>query len=365
MTTIKKNKIIISTGGTGGHIFPAYSLAKNFIKNDYVVEIITDKRGLKYLDKNKDIKFILNNSATIFKKDLINLFLSVFLIFFSYIRSLVILYRAKPVVVFGMGGHASFPVCIAARTLNIPFIIYENNIQIGKTNKYLLPYAFKIFVSYQDLIGIENKYNNKVIFTGNIIREEILNFKKNNQFTPEVLNILVLGGSQAAKSFGEFLPKIFEKCNKENIKIKIFQQCVESQTNRLKEEYKNLKINYELFNFTNNILEYFSKTELVITRSGSSITAELINCKIPFISIPYPYSADSHQDKNAAYFEKKGYSFSIKESEIDDKLFPLIKLIYRDKAILNRLIEKQKKHSDANVFFKINYEVKNLIHEQN
>jgi UDP-N-acetylglucosamine--N-acetylmuramyl-(pentapeptide) pyrophosphoryl-undecaprenol N-acetylglucosamine transferase len=68
MKLINKNKIIIATGGTGGHIFPAYSLAKNFIKNNYSVEIITDQRGLKYLDSNKDIKLILNNSATIFKK---------------------------------------------------------------------------------------------------------------------------------------------------------------------------------------------------------------------------------------------------------------------------------------------------------
>jgi len=363
MQNIKKNKIIITTGGTGGHVFPAYSLAKNFIKNNYVVEIITDKRGIKYLDKNKDIKLILNNSATIFKKNIINLLFSVFVIFFSYIRSLIILYKAKPIVVFGMGGSASFPVCIAARTLNIPFIIYENNIQIGKSNKYLLPFALKILVSYQDLTGIKNKYYNKVIFTGNIIREEILNFKKKFQFKEEVLNILVLGGSQAAKSFGEILPKIFKQCIKEDIKIKIFQQCVESQNDKLKKEYENLKIDYKLFNFTNNIIEYFSKTELVITRSGSSITAELINCKIPFISIPYPYSADGHQDKNAAYFQKKGYSFLIKEKEINEKLFPLIKLIYSDKEILNKLIENQKNHSDSDVFFKINNEVKNLIYE--
>ena len=363
MKTINKNKIIIATGGTGGHVFPAYSLAKNFIKKSYIVEIITDKRGIKYLGKNRDVKLILNNSATIFKKNIINLFLSVFTIFFSYIRSLLILYRAKPIVIFGMGGYASFPVCIAARTLNIPFIIYENNIQIGKSNKYLLPFAFKIFVSYQDLVGIINKYENKVIFTGNIIREEILHFKKNNQFKKEILNILVLGGSQAAKSFGELLPKVFEECTKEEIKIKIFQQCVESQNQKLKEKYENLKIDYELFNFTNNIVEYFSKTELAITRSGSSVTAELINCKIPFICIPYPHSADAHQDKNAAYFKKKGYGFLIKEKEINEKLFPLIKAIYNDKEILNKLIEKQKNYSDADVFFKINNEIKNLINE--
>ena len=341
MKTANKNKIIIATGGTGGHIFPAYSLAKNFIKKNYLVEIITDKRGLKYLGNHKDIKLILNNSATIFEKNIINLFFSVFTIFFSYVKSIIILYRAKPLVVFGMGGHASFPICMAARTLNIPFIIYENNIQIGKSNKYLLPFTFKIFVSYQELTGIEKKYSHKVIVTGNIIREEILNFKKNNQFTPDILNILILGGSQAAKSFGELLPKIFEQCKKENIKIKIFQQCVESQKVKLNEIYKSLNLDYELFHFTNNISEYFLKTELAITRAGASVTAELINCNIPFISIPYPHAADSHQDKNATYFEKKGYSFSVNETDVNEKLFFLIKTFYKDKKLLDSIIQKQ------------------------
>ena len=360
MKSTNKNKIIISTGGTGGHIFPAYSLAKNFIKNNYSVEIITDKRGLKYLNKHKNIKLTINSSATLFKKNIINIFFSVFVIFFSYIKSLIILYKAKPIVVFGMGGHASFPVCMAARTLNIPFIIYENNLQIGKSNKYLLPFALKIFISYQDIAGIKNKYNYKVIVTGNIIREEIFNFKKNNQFTPDILNILVLGGSQAAKSFGELLPRVFEQCVKENIKIKVFQQCIEAQTEKLNKIYKSLNFTFELFNFTNNISEYFLKTELVITRSGSSVTAELINCNIPFISIPYPHAADSHQDKNATYFERKGYSHSIQETEVNNKLFPLIKSFYKDKKLLDQIIEKQKKHSDKEVFLKINKVIEGL-----
>ena len=363
MKTNNKKQIIIATGGTGGHIFPAYSLAKNFIKNNYSVEIITDKRGLKYLDDHKDIKLILNNSATVFKKNIISLLFSVFTISLSYMKSLVILYRTSPIVVFGMGGHASFPVCMAARTLNIPFIIYENNIQIGKSNKYLLPFASKIFVSYKDLVGIQNKYDHKVIVTGNIIREEILNFKKNNQFAPKTLNILVLGGSQAAKSFGELLPKVFEKCIKENINIKIFQQCIPTQEDKLNEIYKNLNFDFELFNFTNNIGEYFLKTELAITRSGSSVTAELINCNIPFISIPYPYAADSHQNKNATYFEKKGYSLLVEETEVNKKLFPLIKSFYKNKDLLNEMIEKQKNHSDKKAFFKINKVVENLINE--
>ena len=363
MINFKKNKVLIATGGTGGHVFPAYSLGKNLIKNNYTVEIVTDQRGFKYLEKFKDLKLIINNSTTPFKKNIISIISSIFVVFFSYLKSLLILHKSKPLLVFGMGGHASFPICLAAKTLNIPFVIYENNLLLGKSNKYLLPIASKIFVAYKDLKGIDSKFNSKVIVTGNIIREEMLNFQNENKYLSEELDILILGGSQAAKSFGEFLPKIFEQCVKANIKINVIQQCIESQNNKLKEYYQNLNINHELFNFTNNISEYFSKSKLVITRSGSSITAELINYKIPFISIPYPHSADSHQEINAVYFEKKGYSFLIKENEVHEKLFPLIKLIYSDKEILKKIIEKQKKHSDRNVFFKINNEIKNLINE--
>ena len=150
---------------------------------------------------------------------------------------------------------------------------------------------------------------------------------------------------------------------KKNIKIKIFQQCTELQTMKLNNIYKDLNLNFELFNFTNNILEYFSKIELVITRAGSSVTAELINCNIPFICIPYPYAADSHQDKNATYFEKKGYSISVKETEVNKKLFSLIKSFYKDRKLLDRMTEQQKKHSDKEVFVRINKTIKKLLNE--
>ena len=80
-------------------------------------------------------------------------------------------------------------------------------------------------------------------------------------------------------------------------------------------------INFEIFNFSNNITEYFSKINLAITRSGSSMLAELINAKIPFISVPLPSSADDHQLKNAIYYEKKGYSYLIEEKDLNAKLF--------------------------------------------
>ena len=87
----------------------------------------------------------------------------------------------RPSIIFGMGGYSSFPICIAASILRIKFIIYENNLIIGKANKYLLPFAYKIFVSYKQLEGIHKKYNNKVYEIGNILREEIINSNSTDQ----------------------------------------------------------------------------------------------------------------------------------------------------------------------------------------
>ena len=365
MKNTKENKVIVATGGTGGHVFPAYSLAKNLLDKDYKVEVITDNRGFKFLERYKNLKLIINNSTTIFSKNKINIFFSFFVILLSFFRSLIILVKAKPFLVFGMGGYASFPVCMAARVLNIPFIIYENNLQFGKSNKYLSRYAYKIFVAYEEVQGIDKIYNSKIIKTGNIIREEILFQELPKKNISDELSILILGGSQAAKSFGEFLPAIFSKCIKEGIKLNIFQQCVESQNDDLKSFYEKSKIRFEVFNFTNDILKYFSKAQLVITRSGASMTAELINSRMPFISIPFPFSADAHQEKNAVYLEKKGYSFLIKEAEVNDKLFPLIKSIYKDKEILNNMIRKQASYSDKEVFSIIRSEIEKLLNGKN
>ena len=116
-----------------------------------------------------------------------------------------------------MGGYSSFPLCIAAWILRVKFIIYENNLFLGKANKYLLPFANKIFVSYKDLEGISEKFRNKVVEIGNIVREEIINEKVNNNqnYNFNEVKILVIGGSQAAKVFADELPQIFKKLKRD------------------------------------------------------------------------------------------------------------------------------------------------------
>ena len=359
----KFKKIVIATGGTGGHVFPAYSLAKHFIDNKVNVEIISDKRGLRYLKDYHDVKVVEITSSTIFKKNIFQLLSSILIIVYSIFRSLIFLLMNKPNLVFGMGGYSSFPVCIAAKILRIPFIIYENNLHIGKANKYLLPYAKKVFVSYKEVEGISEKYHKKVCEIGNIIRKEILDFQV--KFDPDQsdkkLKILILGGSQAAKIFAEKLTEIFKECNEAKISLKIYQQCLPEQNKFLTSFYENLNIDFEIFNFTNNILDYFSKINLAITRSGSSMLAELINVKIPFIAVPLPSSADDHQLKNATYYEKNGYSYLIEEKDLNKKLFQLIKKISEDTSLLSQIISKQRQYSDKSVYKNIDKQINRII----
>ena len=116
-----------------------------------------------------------------------------------------------------------------------------------------------------------------------------------------------MGGSQSAKVFGEHLPKIIKQCFDNNIRFKIYQQCLKNQLKDINEIYKNMKLEYELFTFTQNMSKYYKKIDLAITRAGASSIAELLNLNIPFTTIPLPSSIDNHQLKNAMYFKSKGY----------------------------------------------------------
>jgi UDP-N-acetylglucosamine--N-acetylmuramyl-(pentapeptide) pyrophosphoryl-undecaprenol N-acetylglucosamine transferase len=363
----KTNKIIIATGGTGGHVFPAYSLANYLIKNNYNIELTVDDRGSKYLKDYENLKLIKITSSPLIKKNIFTFLFSIFIILFSTLRSLFFLLFNRPSIVFGMGGYSSFPVCIASAILRIKFVIYENNMIIGKANRYLLPFAKKIFVSYGNLEGIPKNYSNKVFEIGNIVREEIINSKarnvQNDRF--DDIKILVLGGSQAAKVFAEQLPRIFEKLKNSKVPIKIYQQCQKKQNEQLSEFYKKAKIDFEIFNFTNKITDYYLKANLVITRSGASVLGELINIKIPFISIPLPTSADNHQFKNAIYYKKKGLGYIINEKDINNQLYDLIKSIFKDKSLVKKILANQSLYSDKNIFQNISFYINNIINEKN
>ena len=183
---IRKN-ILIATGGTGGHIFPAFSLANYLKEKNYTIKLTSDKRGLRFLNNTKSFETVNMPSSPLIKKNYFAFLYSIFTIFFATVKSFIYLLFNRPSIVFGMGGYSSFPICFAAFILKIKFVIYENNLILGKANKFLLPFAKKIFVSYQDLEGIPVKYKNKVVTIGNLVREEIDKYLQDADITPSYL----------------------------------------------------------------------------------------------------------------------------------------------------------------------------------
>ncbi len=359
----KKTKALIAVGGTGGHVFPGLNLAEHLMEKKYEVTVVSDKRGQKYLNRSKNLNVLILPSSSFVTKNIFTKIFSLTLIFFSISISLIFLLINRPSIIFGMGGYASFPICIAASILKIKFLIYENNLIIGKANKKLLPFAKKILVSYEDLEGIPEKYKKKVIEIGNIVKKNIINFSKikNENIKKKKLSLLVLGGSQAAKIFAEILPEIFKKCSNEGISLKIYQHCLPSQNEKLKNFYEKNKIEFETFNFSYNLVEYFLKVNLAITRSGSSILAELTNANIPFISVPLPSSADNHQLKNSIFYQKKNLTILVEEKDLNGKLYSLIRDFDKDRSILDKIEKNQSQYSDKNVYDNINNVLSEII----
>lgn len=349
-----KKKILITAGGTGGHVLPAIVLAKYLMKKNFEIKIITDLRGKKFFDKlNNSLSIEVIESTTVFKKNLISKFLSFFKFLLSLILSFNSVRKFRPDLIFGCGGYASFPCCFLSKINRIPLIIYENNAVIGKANKYLLPLANQMLVSFENLV-VPKKHKTKVHFVGNIIREELIKNEVNyyNKLNDK-LNILVLGGSQAAEYFGKILPDIFLQLKKKNYNFKIIQQCNLEQNSELNKFYIKNNIDYEIFNFKSDMADIYERSNLAISRAGSSVMAELLNQNIPFISVPLPSSADNHQFHNANYYLNKGCCFMIEQNYLIDKLFSLITSIYSNKSILYKMSDTQKKHNDNLVFEKV------------
>tara|TARA_B100001123_G_scaffold421908_1_gene530102 strand:- start:1349 stop:2428 length:1080 start_codon:yes stop_codon:yes gene_type:complete len=356
-------KIIFSGGGTGGHIFPAINLMKHFLDKEYEVLLVTDSRGNNFIKDYSDFRSYILNSGTPTNKNLFKKFFSYFLIFFSIIKSIFIIRKEKPDLVFGFGGYVSFPISFASRFFNLPLIIYENNMVLGRANKHLSSFSKKILLAKKIKNDFLYKYKDKIFEVGPILNKNILNFssyKKNNN--TEIFSILVLGGSQGAKIFGTVIPKTIKMIKDEGYDIEINQQCVEDQKKSIIDYYNKNNIKSYVFEFDKKILNLAASSNLAITRCGASTTAELVHTLTPFIAIPLPNSIDNHQYLNAKYYESKGCCLLLEQENFDVKnLFNLIMETLKNKNKLENIRNNMKNNYYKNVYSNIENEIKELI----
>jgi len=356
-------KIIFSSGGTGGHMFPTIGVMQHFLKKNYEAILVTDNRGIFYLKNSSNIKYYIINTDSPTNKKYFDKFLSYTKIILSIFKSLFILIREKPNLVFGLGGYVSFPILIAAKILNIPLAIYENNMVLGRTNNYLLPISKKLLLASDKILNIPPKYKNKVKKVGHIIREDFLNHDLNRKKSEDnKFSLLILGGSQGAKIFGIVVPKVIKKIHDLGYNIMIYHQCIKGQKTELENFYKNNNINSKVFEFSNNILEFILKSDLVISRCGASTTAELAFTNTPFVAIPYPHAVDNHQYLNAKYYADKGLCWIIEQHNFsNENLFNLIIEIFKDKKKLQLKKENMQKDDFKLTSHNIEAEIKDLI----
>ncbi len=356
-------KIIFSTGGTGGHIFPAINLMKHFFDKGYEVLLVTDTRGNSFIKNYSEFKSYVLKVETPMNKNFLKKILSVLLIFYSIIKSIIILKKEKPNAVFGFGGYVSFPISFASRFFNLPLIIYENNMILGRANKYLSLFSKKILLAKKITANFSEKYNDKTFVVGPILDKNIINYsisqKKKNR---EHFSFLVLGGSQGAKIFGTIVPPMIKMIKTQGYKIKIIQQCIANQKSSIIDFYEKNNIENYIFEFDENILKLILSSDLAITRCGASTTAELAHTLTPFIAVPYPHSMDNHQYLNAKYYENKGCCWVIEQNNFNStSLFNLIIEIIKDKRKLESIRKNMKKNDSKNVYTKIENAIKEII----
>ena len=356
-------KIIFSGGGTGGHVLPAINLMKHYFDKNYEVLLVTDRRGNKFIKNIYEYKSYILNTGTITNQNILKKFFSTFLIFTSIIRSIFILIKEKPDLIFGFGGYVSFPICFASVFLNYPLIIYENNMVLGRSNKFLSLFSKKIFTAKDIRKSFIEKYKNKIYEVGPILDKKILNNsvikKKDNEGK---FSILILGGSQGAEIFGKIIPHVIKMLKDANYNIEVFQQCTINQKKQLIEFYKNNNIKNYIFEFDRDILKLIISSNIAITRCGASTTAELNQTFTPFIAVPLPNSIDNHQYLNAKYYEDKGCCWLLEQRNLNvNNLFNLIVETIKDKNKLKNIHNNMKKNFNNNVYKIIDKEVKEFI----
>ena len=306
---IHKNTIMIAAGGTGGHIFPSLSII-NQIQNHLFI-IVTDERGEDYFNNffvNKGINFKIftHKLSSPSNKFIINKLKSLFQIFISILKSILLIIHYKPDAIIGFGGYPSFAPIIAAKIFRVPSIIHEQNTVVGRANKFLSKITNILALSFIDIDNIQQ--NKRSIYTGNPVRQEFYEIGKVKYLPPAKKNffyILIYGGSLGSKFFSEYLPSIIcslPKGIKE--KIKIIQQVRKEDLKLVRKNYKLNKIDAEISIFFQDVSEKFKISHLIITRSGGSSVAEVLASNRPVIFIPLPTSLDNHQYENARFLEK-------------------------------------------------------------
>ncbi len=360
-------RVIISAGGTGGHIYPALAVAKKIKQMDKTSEILyigTTKRMEKDIVPTYGFKYASVNVEGLKRSLSLKNIKSAFLFLNAISKCKKIIKKFNPDVVVTFGGYVCAPVIYATHKLGVKCCIHEQNSIFGISNKFASKYADKIFVSFKSL---EEKLNDKkIIYTGNPCSEDayLANVADKKEYGLSVNKklVLIVMGSLGSKTINERMKNMLALFNNKDYEI-LYVTGKNYYDEFKKAKYTN---NIKITPYVNNMTSLLKKTDCLVSRAGASTLSEISALNVPSILIPSPYVTENHQYKNAMDFVNKNAALILEEKDLQgDELLRMVEKILNDRLFTKNLKENLKKFEVKNSASIIYDEIVKLAGDKN
>jgi len=302
--------VVLTAGGTGGHVFPAEALAVALLDRGYDLALVTDRRGQAYGGTLGRLSTFRICAGGIAGRGIAARLRGIAELGVGFFQARALLARLKPAAVIGFGGYASVPAMMAATSAGFPTALHEQNAVLGRANRLLAPRVDRIATCYESLSHLAPAWRDKVVQTGMPVRPAIA-AQRNTDYPPLTddgpLRLLVLGGSQGARILSEVIPAALARLPEAMRKrLRVSQQCRPEDLDAVRAAYAGSGIEAALESFFHDVPERLATAHLVIARSGASTVAELTALGRPAILVPYPHAIDDHQTANAHAIDDVG-----------------------------------------------------------
>ena len=320
--------IVMTGGGTGGHLTIIKAVKEQLVDEKLIYIGSTKGQDQAWFKDDREFEstYFLPTQGVV-NQGLLGKVKSIFMLIKATFQARKILKEKQAKVVFCVGGFSAAPTSFAAKMLNIPLVIHEQNAAIGSLNRLLRSYATAFISSYEEESPIKAYPIKEEFFTKSRIREEIN-------------TIIFLGGSQGAVAINKLALSLASTLKDK--KINIIHQAGERNIDEVRKEYEALGIEAKVFGFTDKLSDYMQQADFAIARSGASTLWELSAMACPTLYIPYPYAAGDHQFYNAKFLVDQDVAWIMREKEIElEEVILLLDENMKEKSQkLQKMIEK-------------------------
>jgi UDP-N-acetylglucosamine--N-acetylmuramyl-(pentapeptide) pyrophosphoryl-undecaprenol N-acetylglucosamine transferase len=339
---------MLAAGGTGGHLFPALSLAQELGRRGITVDLVTDERGDRYGSDFPARQTFRVPAATLQGSSPMAAAKTGLTLARGAAAAFKLLGEVKPAAVIGFGGYPTFPPLMAARLRRIPSALHEQNAVLGRANRLLAKRVTTIATSFEQVAGIDETLAGKVVVTGNPVRDLVIEWSRRPYQALQPtgpFHLLVFGGSQGARFFSDLVPPALAALP-DSIRRRLFvtQQARDEDVARVVAAYDAAGIRAQVATFFRNLPEEMARAHIVIGRAGASTIAELTVIGRPAMLVPLPHSVDNDQLLNARRIESAEAGWCLEQKNLTaDVLSAAIQQVVADPALLERVAAAAKR----------------------